>query len=73
MPLDIKLSFFHFNPAKKSHREIYINLENLLTLVYHPAGAKGFDEDTGREVTGLSIASYDLPIPLVTFGIKWSY
>jgi hypothetical protein len=73
IPLDIKLSFFNYNPAKKVRREIYLNFENLLTLVYRPAGQKDFDSDTGREVPGMSVASYDLPIPLITFGIKWSY
>jgi hypothetical protein len=72
IPLDIKLSFFKYARGKV-RREIYINFENLLSLVYRPKGMKDFDSDTGNEVTGISVASYDLPIPLITFGIKWSY
>jgi hypothetical protein len=73
IPLDIKLSFFSFNKNGKAKRELYLSFENLLSLVYRAEGAKDFDENTGRETPGSSIASYDLPIPLITFGIKWSY
>jgi hypothetical protein len=73
IPLDIKLSFFSFNKNGKAKRELYLSFENLLSLVYRAEGVKDFDENTGRETPGSSIASYDLPIPLITFGIKWSY
>jgi hypothetical protein len=73
IPLDIKLSFFSFNKNGKVKRELYLSFENLLSLVYRASGAKDFDENTGRETSGSRIASYDLPIPLITFGIKWSY
>ncbi|MDR2663218.1 MAG: TonB-dependent receptor plug domain-containing protein [Treponema sp.] len=73
IPLDIKLSFFKFNEKGKVRREIYLNFENLLALAYTAEGPKDFDENTGREVPGTSVTSYDLPIPLLTFGMKWSY
>ena len=73
IPLDIKLSIFSFNKKGKAKRELYISFENLLSLLYSPEGPKGWDENTGQETPGSSIASYDLPIPLVTFGIKWSF
>jgi len=73
MPLDIKLSFFNFNKKGKVQREWYLSFENLLSLVYTPAGRKDFDENTGREMPAYSMVSYDLPIPLMTFGIKWSF
>ncbi|MDR2470706.1 MAG: TonB-dependent receptor plug domain-containing protein [Treponema sp.] len=72
MPLDIKLSIFRVNKKGKTLREIYLNFENLLSVVYHPDGPKSFDANTGKE-TPSEIASYDLPIPLITFGLKWSY
>ncbi|MCL1814874.1 MAG: TonB-dependent receptor plug domain-containing protein [Treponema sp.] len=72
IPLDVKLSFFNFYKQGKVRREIYVSFENLLSLVYKPEGFKDFDRNTGKE-TASTIASYDLPIPLVTFGIKWSY
>jgi hypothetical protein len=73
IPLDVKLSIFSFNKNGKTKRELYVSFENLLSLVYRAEGAKDFDENTGRETPGNSLASYDLPIPLVTFGIKWSF
>ena len=73
MPLDIKLSFFRYNRTGKIHQEIYFSFENLLSLVYTPEGPKDFDSHTGKETEGFSFASYDLPVPLLTFGIKWSY
>ena len=72
IPLDIKLSLFGFNKDGKVKRELYFSFENLLSIVYHADGPKDFDSNTGKE-TPSSIASYDLPIPLITFGIKWSY
>jgi hypothetical protein len=72
IPLDIKLSLFGFNKNGKVKRELYFSFENLLSLAYHADGPKDFDSNTGKE-TPSSIASYDLPIPLITFGIKWSY
>jgi hypothetical protein len=73
IPLDIKLSIFSFNKKGKVKKEIYFSFENLLSLVYQAEGQKGFDSNTGKETSANGIASYDLPIPLVTFGIKWSY
>jgi hypothetical protein len=73
MPLDIKLSLFSFNEKGKVRREVYLNFENLLALAYTAEGPMDFDKNTGKEVPGSSITSYDLPIPLLTFGIKWSY
>jgi len=73
IPLDVKLSFFNFNKNGKVQREWYLSFENLLSLVYTPGGRKDFDPNTGRELPAYSMVSYDLPIPLLTFGIKWSY
>jgi hypothetical protein len=73
IPLDIKLSLYTFNPRGKVQREIYFSFENLLSLAYQAKAQKGFDSNTGKETSSNGLASYDLPIPLVTFGIKWSY
>ncbi|MDR0600522.1 MAG: TonB-dependent receptor plug domain-containing protein [Treponema sp.] len=73
IPLDVKLSFFSFHKNGKARREIYLSLENLLSLAYRAETVKDFDANTGRETPGSRIASYDLPIPLLTFGVKWSY
>jgi len=53
--------------------EIYAAAENLLSLVYHPAGNTSFNEYTGREDTGGGSGIFNLSIPLVSFGFKWRY
>jgi hypothetical protein len=74
LPLDLKFSFFLFNKKGKVQTEIYLGAENLLSLVYKPQTTRTtFNEYTGKEDTGSNNASYDLPIPMISFGFKWSY
>ncbi|GHV51320.1 hypothetical protein AGMMS49579_06410 [Spirochaetia bacterium] len=73
-PLDLKFSFFVFDKKGKVQTEIYLGAENLLSLVYKPQETgTTFNEYTGKEDMGSDSASYDLPIPMVSFGFKWSY
>jgi hypothetical protein len=73
-PLDLKFSFFIFDRKGKVQTEIYLGAENLMSLVYNPrSNNTTFNEYTGREDEGSNSASYDLPIPMVSFGFKWSY
>jgi len=75
LPLDIKFSFFLANrKGGRENKEIYIAAENLSTLFYHPPGNTTFNEYTGKEDKGSSGASgFDLPFPMISFGIKWRY
>ncbi|QQO07725.1 TonB-dependent receptor plug domain-containing protein [Breznakiella homolactica] len=73
IPLDVKLSWYRFNPKTKVQTEIYLAAENLLSLVYRPQGNTTFNSYTGTEDTGSQSASYGLPIPMVSFGFRWSY
>ncbi|GHT60914.1 hypothetical protein FACS1894109_19060 [Spirochaetia bacterium] len=74
LPLDLKFSFFIFDKKGKVQTEIYLGAENLLSLVYNPQETRTtFNEYTGKEDTGSNSVSYDLPIPMVSFGFKWSY
>jgi hypothetical protein len=73
LPLDIKLSLFGFNENGKARWEFYVSIENILSLFYKPKGWTGIDGSTGEETTWHTIATYELPIPMLTFGIKWSY
>ncbi|ULQ58864.1 TonB-dependent receptor plug domain-containing protein [Brucepastera parasyntrophica] len=73
IPLDVKLSWYLFNPKNKVQTEIYLAAENLLSLVYRPQGNTTFNQYTGTEDTGSQSASYELPIPMISFGFKWSY
>jgi outer membrane receptor protein involved in Fe transport len=73
IPLDMKFSYFIFNPKTKVQTEIYLGIENLLSLVYVAQSNTSFNQYTGREDTGSDSASYEMPIPMVSFGFKWSY
>ncbi|GHV02510.1 hypothetical protein FACS189485_03090 [Spirochaetia bacterium] len=74
LPLDLKFSFFIFDRKGRVQTEIYLGVENLLSLVYNPQRVSTtYNEYTGKEDTGSNSVSYDLPIPMVSFGFKWSY
>jgi hypothetical protein len=73
LPMDIKFSFFPTKRKGKTGLEIYLAGENLLSLVYKPAGRTTFNEYTGKEDQGTSSGSFDLPIPMLSFGFKWRY
>jgi hypothetical protein len=72
-PVDVKFSFFRFNPRGKVNTEIYLGIENLQALVYDAiwiARANGY---TGEEEPSEYKPVYDLPVPMVSFGFKWRY
>jgi hypothetical protein len=73
IPLDIKFSIFNFKPGGKARQEFYVAVENLLSLVHTPKGNATFNPYTGEDNTGSMSASYDIPIPIPSFGFKWSY
>ena len=73
IPLDIKFSYNIFNPGNKVQTEMYLAVENLLSLVYTAQANTRFNTYTGKEDTGSDSASYELPVPMVSVGIKWSY
>jgi len=72
-PLDIKFSFFPVNKNGRASMEIYAAGENMMSLFYSPPGRTTFNQYTGREDQGGSSGSFDLPIPMVSFGVKWRY
>jgi hypothetical protein len=73
VPLDMKVSWFRFNPRNKVSTEVYIAAENLLSLFYVAQANTTFNQYTGREDSGSNSATYEIPIPVVSFGMKWSY
>jgi hypothetical protein len=73
LPLDIKFSILGNNEAGKSRYEVYVAVENVLALLYSAQGNTSFNEYTGKEDTGSNSASYELPIPIPSFGFKLSY
>jgi len=72
-PLDVKFSFFPVNKNGRTSMEIYAAVENLMSLFYTPPGRTTFNQYTGKEDQGSSSSSFDLPIPMVSFGVKWRY
>jgi len=73
IPLDLKLSYSFSNPRNKVQTEIYLAAENLLSLVYKSQANTSFNGYTGQENTGSDSASYEMPVPMVSIGFKWSY
>jgi hypothetical protein len=74
LPLDIKLSFFFRNRSGRSGLELYFAVENFLSLIYKPTrNNTRFNEYTGREEQSAGSGNFDLPIPMVSFGLKWKY
>jgi hypothetical protein len=73
IPLDLKLSWFRFNPRNKVRTEVYLAAENLLSLFYVAQANTSFNQYTGKEDTGSDSANYEMPIPMVSFGMRWSY
>ncbi len=73
LSMDIKFSLFGKNRTGKTRYEVYLAVENLLSLVYRPQGNTRFNSYTGEVETGSDSASYGLPIPIPSFGFKVSY
>jgi len=73
LPMDIKFSFFGVNKYGKSRYEIYFAIENVLALLYTAQGNTTFNQYTGEIDTGSFSATYDIPIPIPSFGVKISY
>ncbi|MDR0554399.1 MAG: TonB-dependent receptor plug domain-containing protein [Treponema sp.] len=73
LPLDIKFSFFQFSRTGKARMEVYAAAENVLSLVYTSQENTSFNSYTGEDATGSMAASYELPVPMFSFGAKWSF
>jgi hypothetical protein len=73
VPLDLKFSFLTVNPHGKTRQEFYVAVENVLSLLYAPQGNTTFNPYTGNDDTGSVGASYDIPVPVPSFGFRWSY
>ena len=73
LPMDIKLSIFGSNANGKTRYEVYAAVENVLALLYTSQGNTSFNRYTGQIDTGSNTASYEIPIPIPSFGFKISY
>jgi hypothetical protein len=72
-PVDTKFSFYRFNPGGKVRTEIYLGIENLQALVYDAQWIAESAGYTGEEEASAYTPVYDMPVPMVSFGFKWSY
>jgi len=72
-PMDIKYSIFGGNKTGKTRYEVYVAIENILSLVYNAEGNTSFNQYTGQIDTGSNSASYEIPMPIPSFGVKISY
>jgi hypothetical protein len=73
LPLDLKFSWYFFDKKGKVQSELYLGIENILFFVKSRRTNTSFNSYTGQEDEGSDTAAYDLPIPMISFGIKWSY
>jgi hypothetical protein len=74
LPLDIKFSWYFFYPNQKVRTEVYLAVENALSLIYQPKKSTTLNPYTGQEEEGGSDTAYfELPIPMISFGFKWTY
>jgi hypothetical protein len=73
MPLDIKLSYYLYNKYGKTQGEVYCAIENTLVLVLPKEENSVLNIYTGAWEEGGANVGYALPIPMVSFGFKWSY
>jgi len=73
LPMDIKFSIFGNSSNGKSRYEVYVAVENVLSLLYSAEGNTSFNQYTGEIDEGSSSASYEIPIPIPSFGFKISY
>jgi hypothetical protein len=72
IPLDLKFSWYFFKKGKVQS-ELYLGIENVLFFIKSKRSNTSFNSYTGQEDTGSDTAVYDMPIPMVSFGFKWSY
>ncbi|MDR0456256.1 MAG: TonB-dependent receptor plug domain-containing protein [Treponema sp.] len=73
LPMDIKFSVFGKNNKGRARYELYFAVENVLSLLYTSEGNTSFNPNTGKVDNGGNSASYEIPIPIPSFGIKYSY
>jgi hypothetical protein len=73
LPMDVKVSIFGNKNNGKVLYEVYVAIENVLALLYSAQGNTSFNQYTGEVDTGSTSASYEMPIPIPSFGFKISY
>ncbi len=70
-PLDIKFSIFGGKKNGKARYEMYIAVENIFALEYSTDENNRFNDTTIDKNS--NFANFDMPIPIPSFGFKFSY
>ena len=73
LPMDLKMTIFGTTKKRNMKYEVYVAVENVLSLLYTSQGNTRFNHYTGQIDTGSTSASYDIPIPIPSFGFKIRY
>jgi hypothetical protein len=73
IPLDLKFSLLFFNRTGKVHGELYVAIENLASLFYKAKANTSFNAYTGQEDRGSDAGVYEIPLPMPSLGLKWTY
>ena len=73
IPLDFKFSFFGRNQRGRARWEVYVAVENALALLYTAQGNTTFNQWTGEVHHGSATATYAIPIPIPSFGLRISF
>lgn len=73
LPLDIKLSYNFFNKTGRAQGEVYIALENILVMVLPKQDTRIINKHTGKLEDSKDQPVYELPVPMVSFGFRWTY
>ena len=73
IPFDLKIAFNCFFPKIKLRFEFYMAVEDLFVFLYSPnSNEKDFNKYTGEEQPSTA-ASYAMPIPIPSIGIKLNF
>ncbi|MDR0557376.1 MAG: TonB-dependent receptor plug domain-containing protein [Treponema sp.] len=70
---DVKASFFAYSRPGRGQIEVYIAIENILATLETRRRNTSFNSYTGKEDQGSNAASYQLPIPMLSIGFRWTY
>jgi len=79
LPMDVKFSLFGGNTGGRgmARWEMYFAVENVLGLLSSQLGLSqgntGFDPFTGRVNQGVHAATYQIPIPIPSFGFRITF
>jgi hypothetical protein len=75
--MDMKLSIFGKGANRKTRYEVYVALENALGMLSIIQGNDSFDPYTGEVYKGMDVdittGTIGIPVPIPSFGFKYSY